>query len=146
MNPLITLLSWLDVIAIAAWINWYIIVKKKKSPVHWMVVLFAAIAAILHGGLIAKVHAPENWVPDDYTMAVLIFYPMSWWSFYDAFLNWMRGLKTFYKGKREDKEEDSKIDNFFAKLSTPFLILTKACALALSIVCFYIMISEYGHS
>lgn len=141
MKPSITLITWLTAIFIFAAANWYIIVKKKKSPVHWQVVLFAVFVAILHGIYIAKVHTPKNWVPDDYTMAVLSLYAFTWWAFYDGWLNWMRGLDYFYIGKSSDKEEDAGTDKFFEN-KRPLYIITKVIAFGLSVVSFIIMVQE----
>lgn len=143
MKPSITAITFITIIFIIAAVDWYIIVHKKKSPPHGVIkfVIFGFVS-IMHGIYIAKVHAPKDWAPDDYTMAVILLYPTLIWTFFDAFLNKLRGLSLLYIGKGSDAEDDGGTDKFFEN-KTPLYIITKVIAFILSGVAFYIMIQEY---
>lgn len=137
MNPLITITSFWIFIFIKAFIDKELFIDKGKSPNHMVEIVMVIGATIVHAGLIAQVHTPKNWVPDDYTMSVLLFYPMAWWTFFDGILSKLRGLKFFYIG------HTAWSDRLFQRLGKPSYIISKVVAMALMIVSIYIMYAEY---
>ena len=141
MKPSITLITWLTIIFIKAGIDWYTIEKKKKSPFHKIGITLMAGIAILHGIYIAQIRESG-----DYAIATFLVYTCTYWAFFDALLNKMRGKELFYIGEHDTEVENAGSDELFQRLGKPSYIISKVVALGLAIVGFYIMIQEHGHS
>lgn len=136
MNPTLVITSFFLILILKAIIDQHIILDRKESPDHPFELLIVVIVTMAHGAFIARVHTPENWVPDDYTMAVLLFYPTAWWAFFDGVLNKLLKRDWFAIGNT------SKTDRLFQRLGKPTYIITKGVAFALMIASIVIIYKD----
>jgi len=83
---------WILYIILDALVNWYIIVKKKESPDHFVMTIIRGIAAIIYGGFIIDVTPSLFWY-------WFFFCTTSFWVLFDPLLNVLRGLNPFYIGQ-----------------------------------------------
>lgn len=100
-------LTWIVLVELEAIRNWYIIVKKKKSPKHkWRTVLRIVV------GIVFWIATPIVYhdLPYDSWWAMPMMMGFTFWWLFDSSLNLMRGRKIWYLGDPSDPEEDSKLD------------------------------------
>lgn len=103
------ILLWLLYILVDAYINWYIIEKKKTSPHHGIMIILRGMAAIIFG---ACIDTQEHQI-----LQLVIFTGGSFWLLFDPILNLMRGKSPLYIGKT------SKIDTLGNKYPKTYWIL-----------------------
>ncbi len=141
MTPTIIWTTWFIPMFAKALINQYQHqegVKIHEGWQNWAQIIAIIAAAILHGIFIADVHTPVNWVPDDYTMAVLMFYPFSWLAFFDAMYNPMIGKPVLFYGTT------AWIDRrVFQKTGMVGYVSVKLAALIITVVCIVIIYQDY---
>lgn len=138
MTPTIVWTSFILVVLFGkACIDYYLI-KNNKAVHHGVEIVIAGGVTILHGIFIADVHTPVNWVPDDYTLAVLLFYPLSWWSLFDGILNRMLGRQWFEIGRTAWS------DRLFRRLGQASYELSKWVATGLMLYCIYLIYTEWS--
>ena len=139
MMPTIIWITWFIPMLVKAWID-----KKKlginihegaRKYVSWIVIV---AAAILHAIFIADVNAPKNWVPDQYTVAVMLFYPFSWLAFFDAIYNKMIGKVWDFQGTT------AATDKLFRKTGGTLYYSVKVFALIVTVVSIVIIYQEYN--
>lgn len=115
----------------------YYLIKNNKAVHHGVEIVIAGGVTILHGIFIADVHTPVNWVPDDYTLAVLLFYPMCWWSLFDGVLNLMLGKRVFYIGNT------SFIDKQFRRAGQTVYVFSKIMAFIVLVASIVVIYQEF---
>jgi hypothetical protein len=124
MKPLFIFITWLVVIELKSWVDFYQIEKLKRKISHGFEIGVVAIIAVLHQGLsgVNKIEEVElaGWI--------LLFQTMSYWLLFDLSLNLMRGKEPFYIG------ENAKSDKLFRKLGMGTYFMSKVFALILMIV------------
>lgn len=123
MSALLIILTWLPVIPGKSSIDWYLIEVKKKNIRHGLEITIVAIIAFFHH-VLSGVNRIEEWELAGY---ILMFQTMSYWAFFDASLNLMRGKEVFYVG------ENAASDKLF-KNKIPIYFMTKVFALVLMVV------------
>jgi hypothetical protein len=141
MTPTIIWTSWIVVIFAVGLINKYqhqIGVKIHEGLQKYGQMIIVAILAILHGIFIADVHTPKNWLPDDYTLAVMMFYPFAWLALFDAMYNPMIGQPVFSYGTTA--WVDRKI---FKKIGMSGYVTVKLFALIITVVCIVIIYTDH---
>lgn len=136
MTPTIVWTSFIFLIFGKAIIDLYLI-KSKKEVHHGVELVIVIIVAMAHAAFIARVHTPVDWNPDDYTKAVLFFYPMAWWALFDGILNRMLGRQWFEIGRT------AWTDKLFRRLGQASYELSKWVATGLMLVCIYLIYSEF---
>jgi hypothetical protein len=123
MNTFFITLTWFIVIALKAYIDYYQIEIQKKNIKHGFEILLVAIVAFFHQ-VLSGVNKIEEW---ELAGWILLFQTMSYWAFFDASLNLMRGKEVFYYG------EDAASDRLFQKWGTGTYFMSKIFALVLMI-------------
>jgi hypothetical protein len=115
MNTLFICITWFIVIALKAYIDYYQIEIQKKNIKHGFEILLVAIVAFFHQWL-SGVNKIEEW---ELAGWILLFQTMSYWAFFDASLNLMRG--------------NAASDKLFKKLGMGTYFMSKVFALILMI-------------
>lgn len=89
------IIIWLVFIALEVYRNWYIIVKRKKSPDYPMAVLFRIVVS-----LVLWFAAPwiDRDLESDQWWAFPVFQAFTFWSLFDLFLNRARKEPFWYLG------------------------------------------------
>jgi hypothetical protein len=123
MKPLFIFITWIIVIELKAWVDFYQIEKLKRKISHGFEIGVVAIIAVLHQAL-SGVNKIEEW---ELAGWILLFQTMSYWTFFDASLNLMRGKEVFYYG------ENAASDRLFQKWGTGTYFMSKIFALVLMI-------------
>jgi hypothetical protein len=130
MKPLFIFITWIIVIELKAWVDFYQIEKLKRKISHGFEIGVVAIIAVLHQAL-SGVNKIEEW---DLAGWILLFQTMSYWLLFDLSLNLMRGKEPFYYGK------NAASDRLFQKLGNGTYFMTKVFALVLMIVAIFQLI------
>lgn len=137
MTPLIIIITFHFIIFGKVIIDQYLINEIKEPINHEVEMIVVIFITIFHGIFIADVHTPKNWVPDDYTLAVLLFYPSSYWWWFDGLLNLFIHRKWFSIGST------AATDKFFQRTGKPMYITSKIAAFILMVVCIVIIFQEF---
>lgn len=132
MTPTLVILSFLFILFGKAIIDYYLI-KNEKEVHHGVELVLVVIVTMAHAVFVARVHTPENWNPDDYTKAVLFFYPLCWWALFDGTLNLMLRRKWFELGRTAFS------DKLFRRLGQASYELSKWVATGLMLYCVYLI-------
>lgn len=107
MTPIV--LTWIVLVLLEASRNWYLIVKRKKTPIHKK-----AWALRVSVGVVFWIATPIIYheLPYDSWWAMPVMMAFTFWWVFDSSLNLMRGLPIWYLDVKEDPDEDSSIDAF----------------------------------
>lgn len=123
MNTFFIVVTWFIVIALKAYMDFHQIEIQKKNIKHGFEILLVAMVAFFHQW-IAGVNKIEEW---QFAGTILIFQASSYFLFFDASLNLMRGREIFYYGK------EAWTDRLFQKLGMGAYVMSKIFALVLMV-------------